>query len=479
MASDLKNKVVKGSFWNFVENIAQIGVGTVFSIILARLLTPNEFGAVAMLTIFIALSNTLVNSGFGSALIRKPDRTEEDYSTAFYFNVVVGLVCYLLLFFASPYIADFYNLPILSPVLKVFAISVIFNSLCVVQYAQLSIVMDFKTMAKISVIANICTGVVAVILAYFGWGIWALVFQSLTGAFMRMGLLWYYAKWRPHTGFSIDSFKQLFGFGSKLLASGLLNTAYNNIYPIVIGKFYSPAQLGLYSRGQLFASVASDNITAIIERVTFPALSQIQDEEERLAIDYRRLIRLSAFVIFPISLLLAAVASPLISILLTSKWSGCVIFLQIMCLSRMWLPVHALNLNLLKVKGRSDLFLKLEIYKKILGILVLFSTVPFGLVAMCWGGVVSSILCLIINTYYTRELIGVGFVRQMLDIFPVLLISAFAWLMAKIPLFIFSNEWIQLISGGLLGLLSFLLITYLVRMPELNEVKDIVRMYRR
>ncbi len=475
MPSELKNKVVKGAFWNFFENLAHLGIGFIFSIILARLLSPKDYGAVAMLAIFIAISNTFVNSGFSTALIRKPDRTELDNSTAFYFNIFVGIACYILLFLISPIVADFYNMPILSPVLKLSALSVIFNSLSIVQHAQLSIRMDFKNLAKITIISNIVTGFVGLYFAYTGWGVWALVFQSVTSSFIRMCLFWILAKWRPRSGFSRESFKQLFGFGSKILASGVLNTTYGNIYLIVIGKIFSPFQLGLYSRGQVFATIASDNILAVIERVTFPAMSLIQNDDMRLESTYRRLIRISAFVIFPISLLMATVASPLVDVLLTSKWSGCVIFIQIMCLSRMWMPIHALNLNLLKVKGRSDLFLRLEIIKKTFGILIICISLPFGIVALCWGGVVSSIISLIINTYYTGKLINVGFVRQMLDLVPILIISVAMVLLAVLPVIFISNTWAQLILGGAIGIISYLMISLVAKRPELKEIVDIVK----
>lgn len=471
MASDLKKKVLKGSIWSFAENFAHLGIGFVFSIILARLLQPEDYGVVAMLAIFIALSNTFVNSGFASALIRKPDRSEIDNSTSFYFNIAVGVICYFLLFVSSPLVAAFYNMPLLSPVLKVSALSVVFNSLSVVQHAQLSIRMDFKTLAKITIFCNIITGLVGLYFAYTGWGVWALVFQSVTSSFVRMCLLWLFAKWRPITGFSRDSFKNLFNYGSKILASGILNTGYNNIYPIVIGKFFSPVQLGLYSRGQVFATIASDNITSVIERVTFPALSTIQNEDERLESSYRRLIKVSAFIIFPISLLMAAIASPLVDILLTPKWSGCVVFLQIMCLDRMWLPIHALNLNLLKVKGRSDLFLRLEIIKKIFGIIVICISLPFGLEALCWGGVVSSIVSLIINTHYTGELINVGFMRQMLDIAPTLVISFLMSGFAILPTFLFKNSFFQLFFGVIIGLVVFFGISLLIKRPEIKEIR--------
>lgn len=237
---------------------------------------------------------------------------------------------------------------------------------------------------------------------------WALVWQGVTGSFVRMILFWILSKWRPRESFSKNSFHYLFGYGSKLLASGLLDTTYNNIYPIVIGKFYSPAQLGNFTRAQGWASLPSSNITGILQRVTFPVLTEMQDDDERLATNYRKLLRMSAFVVFPLMMLMAAIASPLIRVVITAKWDACVPYLQIMCFAMMWYPIHAINLNLLQVKGRSDLFLRLEIIKKVVGVSVMCVTIPLGVKAMCYGMIFTSVNALLINTYYTGKLINVG-----------------------------------------------------------------------
>lgn len=475
MSDNLKVKAARGLFWSSVDRFSSQGISFVFSIFLARILDISDYGIVAMIVVFMAVAQAFVDSGFSSALIRKPDLNEEDKSTAFYFNIVVGLACYGILFITSPLIADFYDEPLLSPIIRVTGLSIVFNSLCVVQRALFTIAVDFKTQAIISLACTVISGVVGLVMAYNGYGVWALVAQSTVSTFFNFVLLWLCSRWRPVTRFSKASFRYLFNFGSKLLASGLLDTLYNNAYPIVIGKFYNSAQLGLYSRAQSYASLPSSNITGILQRVTFPVLSLMQDDDERLALNYRRLLRVSAFVVFPLMVMLAAVAAPLIRVMITSKWDGCVGFLQILSLAMMWYPIHAINLNLLQVKGRSDLFLRLEIYKKILGVLILICTIPLGVTAMCWGLVIGSVFSLVMNTYYTGKLIKVGFFIQMKDLLPTLVNSV---IMGGIAYYIVNNidsSIISLIAACSMATAFYFTTSYLLKFPELKEVLLIIK----
>lgn len=471
----LKKKTVKGLAWSSIDNFASLGITFVFSIILARLLTPQDYGTIALLAIFIAVSNVFINSGFSSALIRKPDLTEKDKSTAFYFNVVVGLVAYGVLFLVAPLASAFYGMPVLTPLLRVTGVSVILTSLAIVQQAELSIKIDFKRQAIVSVITAVLSGCIGIYFALNGYGVWSLAIQQVLKESMRTILFWIIVRWHPTERFSKESFHYLFGFGSKLLASGLLDTVWNNVYPIVIGKIFSPVLLGLYSRAQQFASFPSSNLTGVLQRVTFPVLSKIQNEDDRLRNNYRRLLRLSAFVIFPLMLGLSATADPFIRIVLGEKWVGCVIYLQIICFAMMWYPIHAINLNLLAVKGRSDLFLKLEIIKKLVGIAFLVATIPFGLVVMCLGQIVSSLFCLFINTYYTGKLINVGYLMQMRDLAPTFLTCLVMWgvvfaLVNQIP-----NMWLQMGAGIAVGAVTFIGISYLRHAPEIGEVVGMVK----
>lgn len=475
MSDNLKAKATRGLFWSSVDRFSSQGISFVFSIFLARILDISDYGIVAMIVVFMAVAQAFVDSGFSSALIRKPDLNEEDKSTAFYFNIIVGLTCYGILFIVSPLIADFYDEPLLSPIIRVTGLSIIFNSLCVVQRALFTIAVDFKTQAIISLACTVISGVVGLVMAYNGYGVWALVAQSTISTFLNFVLLWLCSRWRPVTGFSKASFHYLFNFGSKLLASGLLDTLYNNAYPIVIGKFYNSAQLGLYSRAQGYASLPSSNITGILQRVTFPVLSLMQDDDEKLANNYRRLLRMSAFVVFPLMIGLAAIADPLIRVLITSKWAGCIIYLQIICFGMMLYPIHALNLNLLQVKGRSDLFLRLEILKKIIGVCALCITIPFGITAMCIGLVAVSVVALYINTYYTGKLLSLGFLIQIKDLVPFFILSMLVGLlMYYVPISI-NNDLYRLVSGGLIGIVSYVGLAALFRIKEFNELINLIR----
>jgi polysaccharide biosynthesis protein len=452
----LKQKTTKGLFWSSVERFSNQGVSFIFSIVLARMLAPRDFGIVAMIGIFFAVAQSFVDSGFSNALVRKTDRREEDLSTCFYFNIGVGIVAYIVLFLIAPFIANFYKQPILSLIIRITGLGVVLNSLCVVQQALFTIRIDFKSQAKVTLSATIISGIVGVVLAYLGYGVWALVWQGVVMSLVRMGLLWLMSKWRPKTGFSKDSFHYLFGYGSKLLASGLLDTIYNNIYPIVIGKFYSPAQLGNYSRALSFAQLPSSNITSILQRVTFPVLSTIQDDIPRLQANYRRLLKLSAFIVFPLMTGLAAVAFPMVRIILTPKWEGCSLYLQIICFALMWYPIHAINLNLLQVKGRSDLFLRIEIIKKIVGVCIMCITIPLGITAMCIGMVASSLISLFINTYYTGKLIDIGYLKQMRGLLPILFNSLLMGSMVYLFIQLFNNDFVKLIIGVFIGAISYI-----------------------
>ena len=466
----LRNKTVKGIMWNSIDRFTTQGISFVFSMLIARMLLPSDYGVIGMLSIFMAVSQCFINSGFGAALIRKNNRTETDLNTVFYFNIVVAFICYGLLWLGSPYIAKFYNLPLLESVTKVWGLNLIISSFAGIQDAQLSIAINFKSRAKISVITTLFTGVIGLLLAYRGYGVWALVFQTLSSNILRTSLLWLTVRWIPKLIFSWSSFKELFSFGSKLLASALLDTIYNNIYTIVIGKCFSAKALGVYSRADSLAQFPSSNITGVLQAVTFPVLSKIQDNDVRLASAYRRFLRMSAFVVFPLMVGLAAIADPFIRIVLTDKWEGTIIFLQIICFALMWFPIHAINLSLLQVKGRSDYFLKLEVIKKILGVAILCITIPLGLKAMCYGRVFSSVICLAINTYYTKKLIGYSFINQMTDLAHILLHTFVMGAIVFTAVHCLPTLWLQLLIGVLIGLVYYILGAYFLRFEELQEI---------
>lgn len=475
MSDSLRSKTVKGVVWSSIERFSTQGVQFLIMIIMARLLTPKDYGLIGMLAIFLAVAQSLIDSGFSQALIRKQDRTDVDNSTVFYFNIVVSSALYLILFIAAPFVADFYNQPELTSVMRVVCLGVILNSLAVVQRALLTVRIDFKTQAKASLSAAVISGCIGIVLAYCGFGVWSLVVQQLLNLSVNTLLLWIFSKWRPIAVFSWKSFHELFAFGSKMLASGLLDTLYRNIYPIVIGKLFSASSLGHYTRAQQFSEFPSSNVTGIIQRVTYPILCGIQDETERLEAVYRKFLKLSAFIIFPLMIGMSAVACPFIDIALGKQWGFCGQLLQIICFAMMWYPIHAINLNLLQVKGRSDLFLRLEIIKKILGITVLCITAPFGLVVMCYGQIFNSIVALVINTYYTGKLINVGFIRQMKDLLPTLLLSLTMFgAILLVDGFIEVNMH-RLVIGVLVGIIVYASGSYIFKFKELQTLFSLIR----
>lgn len=468
---NLKYQTKKGLYWKFAEQFSNYGIQFIVGIFMARMLSPEDYGLTALPAVFMAISGIFVSGGFGTALVRKPDLKEEDLSTAFYYSMGVGILCYVILFIASPWIADFYNAPILTSLMRVTALSFLYSPLGTVQGVLLNKRLDFKTPAKVSVVCRILSGVIGIVMAYTGYGVWALVISGLISGIVSMLITLSVVRWFPKTGWSKDSFRYLWGFGNKIMGSWLLGTVYENIAPIIIGKYFSPAQLGIYNRAQGYAKMPSQNVTGTLQGVTFPVLSQIQDDEERLARAYRKMLRVSAFIVFPLMMMLAALARPLVLALITAKWEACIVLLQIMCLSMMWYPIHAINLNLLEVKGRSDLFFRLEVIKRSVGLLLLICTLPLGLVAFCWGGVAGSMVSLFINTYYTGKIIHVGYVRQMKDLAHILLLSFAMFGVVWGILQFISNSWIQIIVGGIVGGTFYLACSYLFKFSELKEVK--------
>lgn len=478
-SNDLRGKTRKGTLWSIIERFSVQGVAFIVLLIMARLLTPDDYGIVGMIAIFIEIGQSLVDSGFSQALIRKRDRSETDNSTVFYFNIVVGVLLYLILFFSAPFIAQFYNkpsvTPVLIPMIRLLGLSLVINSFVVVQRALFTINLDFKSQAKASLAAAVTSGIVGIGMAVAGFGVWSIAGQQLTNLTVNVIVLWIVSKWRPSLLYSWASFRYLFGFGSKLALAGVLETVYKNIYNFAIGKFYKTDQLGFYTRAQQFGNFLSMNVTGVIQRVTFPVLCTIQDDDLRLAALYRKFLRLSAFIIFPLMIGLAALADPLIIVLLKPKWAFAATLLQILCFSMMWYPIHAINLNLLQVKGRSDLFLYLEIAKKIVGVTTMFITIPMGLMAICVGQVINSLIALAINTHYTGKLIGVGLFTQLYDLLPTLLYSLIMGGAVYALIHVLPSYWLQLLVGFPVGVIIYVGIAFLTRSADMRELISFIR----
>lgn len=472
----LKEKTINGLAWSFVDTFAGQGITFIVGVILARLLTPREFGLVGMLTIFIAVSASFINSGFSQALIRKKGCTAEDYATVFYFNFVVGCIAFLLLFGAAPLISRFYHEPQLKPLVRVLSLVLVIDALTIIQRTTLTKRIDFKLQTRVSILASLLSGAVAVIMAYTGYGVWSLVFQKIIAQAANGALLWTWNRWRPAAAFSKQSFKELFSFGSKLLVSGLIDTAYRNIYYLIIGKYFSAAELGFYTRADMFRNLPSQNISGIISRVSYPVLATLQDNTDQLKAGYKRLITSTMLMTFVLMMGMAAVAEPMVITLVGEPWRPCIVYLQMLCFVGMLYPLQALNLNMLNVKGRSDLFLRLEIIKKILAVPTIIIGVLYGIKIMIAGMIVNSLIAYYLNSYWSGKLIGYPIGEQIMDILP-----AFAVALVMGLLVYASGEWLscgyflKLCIQIPLGAGIVFLFCELSRMRDYLYLKDILK----
>lgn len=472
---EIKRQTLSGIKWSAIEKFSVQGIQFLIGLILARLLTPADFGTIGMLGVFIAISQSFIDSGFSTALIRKLDRKEIDFCTVFYFNIVVSVLCYAVLFVSAPLVSSFFDYPLLTDVLRVVAINLVINSLNAVQYARFSIAVDFKSTAKVSLITTVLSGAIGIVLAYKGLGVWSLVYQQISAAIISTVVIWTVSKWRPQLVFSWKSFHELFSYGSKLLMAGLLHTVYSNMSSLAIGKFYTPKDLGLFSKGESLVTLPCSNITGILQRVTFPIFSKIQENDEQLIGVYRKYICITSMMVFFVLTLLAALAKPVILVLLTEKWLGAVIFTQLLCFSWMFDHICAMNLNVLQVKGRSDLFLKLEIIKKTISISMLLTAIPFGMVAICVSRILYTQIAVYINTYYTGKLFGLGYGTQFGDFGGYLILAVIASAPAFLLTFTELHPLLIIMIGGTVSLLTYLSILWLRKDTSLLEVMTLTR----
>lgn len=472
---ELKDKAISGVKWNAIGRFSTQGVNFVIGLVLARLLSPSDYGVVGMVGIFFAIAQTFIDSGFGSALIRKNDCNDADYSTAFYFNIVVAIVCCICLSMVSPYIANFFDIPILKDIVRVMSLNMLIGSFAIVHSTKLTHSIDFKSQAKVGLITAIISGSAGILMAYNGFGVWSLVVQNLISTIVRVILLFIYTKWVPQWQFSKESFRYLFGFGSKILLSSLLHTIYSNMTTLIIGRAYTAKDLGFYTRGQTLASFPSTNISGVLQSVTYPVLSKIQDDDKHLIESYRKLISMTSMVIFFGMFLLAALAKPLIHTLLTDKWLETVIYLQIFCFGYMFDHVNSMNLNILYVKGYSNLVLRLEIIKKAISISMIVAAIPFGPLAICLASVLYTHIAVIINTYYTGKLFKLGYIKQVKDFSKYLVCSMISTFPAFIITYSHIANVIQLAIGA--SIACFLYFMFLRKDCCLIELLTIIKVH--
>lgn len=455
MGKPVRTQIINGVKWNFVEKVLTHGASFVIGVILARLLSPSDYGLIGMLAIFISVSNIFIEGGFAKALIQKKECKDIDYSTAFVSNMGMSLCIYLFLYISAPWIADFYHEPILIELTRVLALNIILGSFNIVQRARLMSQVDFKSLAQINVISTLISGILGIGMAYMGFGVWSLVGMTMCSSLVLIVVFPFYSKWRPSISFSISSFNHLFGFGSKLMVTGVMSVIVNNISTLCIGRYYKSDQLGYYTRASHFSELVSFTVFEVLGNVTFPVLSNLQDDRERLVAVYRKSLLFVAMIIFPIMVLCTLLARPIVVILLTEKWLSCVILMQWLFLARMFTPISAINMNVLNAIGRSDLFMKLDFAKIPLDILILVITIPIGVKAIVIGTFINSFICFFVNAYLPGRIFGYGGLRQLSDwrfiILSILIMTSAVWTF----LYFVSNVWLQLICGGLLGLIVY------------------------
>ena len=476
-SASLKQKTMIGLFWSFADLMANHGIQFIIQILLARILLPEHFGIIGMIIVFIALSESIVDSGFTQALIRDQNTSQADYSTVFHFNLFVAIVMYVLLFISAPIISVFFEEPQLISIIRILSLVLIINSLGIIQKVMLVKNIDFRTITKVSVIAVIVSGSVTITFALLGFGVWSLVINIITMQLVQTILFWFFNKWMPSLTFSIQSFKKFFRFGYKLLLSGLIDTFYNNLYYLIIGRLYSTSQLGFYTNAVKIRDLASQSIAAAVQRVSYPILSSIQEDERRLKAGFRKIIKMSGFINFPLMVGLSAIATPLFGLLLGEKWLPSVVYFQLLCFAGMLYPLHAVNLNILQVKGRSDLFLLIEIIKKsVLTILIVVSLLfELGIIGLIGAAVLNSYISLFINTYFSAKEISYSAKEQMKDLVPIFIISIFMGLVVfmfgkVLPLTYF---WL-LIVQVIIGISIYILLSKLARISELGILYQMI-----
>lgn len=420
------------------------GIQFIVQIVLARLLLPKDFGAIAIIVVFISFAQVFVQSGFNTALIQNKEVNEVDFSSVFYLSLAVAAILYVIIYFSAPFIASFYEQPILIPTLRVLSITLFIGAFNSIQNAYVAHNMLFKRLFISSLGAIIISGTIGIVSAYSGWGVWALVAQQLSNQLTVAIILWFTVKWRPQLIFSFKRVKILFAYGSKLLASSLINTLYNDLRTLIIGRMYTPEMLGFYNRGQQFPNIIVANINGSIQSIMLPVFSAHQDNKKRVKEIMRRAIVTSSFLIFPMMIGMAVVAEPLVEIVLTDKWLPAVPYLQMFCITYALMPIHTANLQAIKAMGRSDIFLRLEIIKKVIGLIILGISLPFGIYAISLGQVFSGIISMFINAHPNKQLLEYSYKEQWVDIIPSLLIAI------AMGAIVYSINYLELVAWKLL-----------------------------
>lgn len=471
--------VLTNFLWRFAERCGAQLVMFVVSIVLARLLAPEVYGTIALVTVFTTILNVFVDSGMANALIQKKDADDLDFSTVFFFNIAVCLVLYLLVFLCAPFIAAFYELSELTPVIRVLSLTIVISGLKNVQQAYVSRTMQFKRFFFATLGGTLGAAAVGIFMAYMGFGVWALVAQQLFNTTIDTLVLWITVRWRPRKMFSFTRLKSLFSYGWKLLISALLDTGYNNLRQLLIGKLYSSADLAYFNRGKQFPYLIIVNINTSIDSVLLPTMSREQDDVSRVKLMTKRAIKISTYIMSPMMIGLVACAVPLVRMLLTEKWMECVPYMRIFCLSFMVYPIHTANLNAMKALGRSDLFLKLEIIKKVMGVAIILCTVWFGTMVIAYSLLLECAASMVINSWPNWKLLNYSFAEQMKDIAPGILLAVVMGFAISPILMLNLPDFVSIVLMAAAGALLYIAGSVVLRLDSFLYLLDIVRNFRK
>lgn len=473
----LKQQALTGIFWTFAQQLGTQIISFVVSLILARILLPSDFGTIAIFSILMGIGGVLIDSGLTNSLIRTQNIDDADLSTVFYFNFTVSILIYSIIAFTAPWVSAFFKMPELTKIIRIYTIILPVSAFSAIQRTLLTKKMDFKTQLKVQIPSLVVGGISGIIFALTGFGVWALVYMTIIQSALASLQFWMYSKWRPKRVFDKVKFRFHFNFGYKLALSGLLDIVFQNIYTIVIGKIFNATQLGFYNKANSMQQLPVTSITGPLNRVTYPLFATIQNDNVRLKSVYKRLMKTVIFITAPLLTVMGVFGEPMFRFLFTEKWVPAVPYFQILCIAGILLPIHSYNLNVLKVKGRSDLFLKLEIIKKILIVIAIAVTFQFGIIIILWGRVITSVIGLVINCHYSGKYLNYSLRQQLVDLLPSLVLSA---AIGAIAFFLDKNIWvsfsdfIRLIAGGMSSILLYIGLAYVFKFKELSDAKEIL-----
>lgn len=475
----LRKLALKGVFWSTLQMFASQGISFVVSVILARLLLPSEFGLVGMLGIFMGIGGVLINGGLTQSLIRTADPDDEDFSTVFYFNLIGSIVVYVVLFVSAPLIGQFYQQTVLTSIVRLYGVTFIINAFATIQNTRLNKMLDFKTQMLVSIPSLIVSSLVGVFMAYYGYGVWSLVWMAVIQSLVGTIQLWYWSRWKPLWIFNREKFNFHFHYGFKLMFSGILDILFTNVYTIIIGKFFSPMQVGYFNRANSLQMLPVGNASSIISKVSYPLFASIQEDDIRLKIVYKKIMQMVIFVVSPTLVLMTVLSEPLFRWLFTEKWLPAVPYFQILFVNGILYPIHVYNLQILNVKGRSDLFLKLEIIKKIIVVIAVLISFRYGIFGLLYGTVITSLIAFFINTHYSGKFIDYSAWKQTKDLMPIVLLSfmvgAIIYLIDYEMMVLNLGDLFRLIFGGGFGVILFLGLSYLFKMSSLMELIKIIK----